>query len=140
MPASHSIQMYSQQWDMPLPSKFNPINPSAENYVSMATIPQARSSSTQEIVSSPMHLSLHRRQGTTSADNLNSGIDPINTPDDFSGAFPYNIASPGTSGGSKSPPNSASSELPQDLSIPSFSHLHQTWHSTNKSRQLKLLE
>lgn len=133
VPASESIQMYSQQWDMPFPSILNPINHSSENSGSTAL-----SASTldnhygTELVNAGSSLLAHAfispETGTTSADTLHFDVVPINAPVDFAGEFPYNIASPGTGGGSKSPPNYASlkvpdTERPQDSSIPPFSHL-----------------
>lgn len=133
IPASDSIQMYSQQWSMPFPSKINPVNPSFENSGSTAL-----SASTlddpfgTQLVSAGdsflTHASISSQPDTTSIDNLHPYVDPINAPVGFSGAFLYNAASDGTGGGSKSPPNTGLSEgqdteRPQDSSIPPFSHL-----------------
>lgn len=130
MPASDSIRLYSQQWLMPFPSKFNPINPSSENSGSTALSASTldNPSGTQLFNAGDSFLareSISSQPDTTSADNLHSDVDPINTPVDFSDAFPYNVASHVTGGGPKSPPNSASSEAqdierPQDSSIPPF--------------------
>lgn len=131
-PASDSIQMYSQQWDMPFPSKFNPINPSSEK--SDSTVLSASTlnnpSGTQFVNAGNsflVHASISPETGTTSADTLRFDVDPINTPVDISDQNPYNIASLGAGGGSKSPLNYAYSEdqvteTPQVLSISPFSH------------------
>lgn len=133
MPASDSIQMYSQQWSMPFPSKINPVNPSSENSgstaLSASTVDNPFGTQLVNAGDSFLaHASISSQPDTTSADNLHPDDDPINTSVDFSGAFPYNAASDGTSGGTNSPPNTASSEAqdterPQDSSIPPFGHL-----------------
>lgn len=133
IPASDSIQMYSQQWSMPFPSKINPVNPLSENSGSTALSASTLDNpfGTQLVNAGDSflaHASISSQSDTTLADNLHPYVDPIRTPVDFSGAFPYNAASDGTSGGSKSPPNTASSEAqdterPQDSSVPPFGHL-----------------
>lgn len=128
MPASDSIQVYSQQWSMPFPSKFNPIKPSSENSGSTALSASTldNHSGTQLVNAGDSflaHESISSQPDTTSADNLHSDVDPINTPVDFSGAFPYNVASHVTGGGSKSPANSASSEA-QDTERSQDSSIH----------------
>lgn len=132
IPASDSIQMYSQQWDMPFPSKLNPIDSSSE--ISGSTALSASTlnnhSGTQLVNAGNSflaHSSIFPETGTTSADTSHPDVNFINTPVDSSDETPYNIAFPGTGEGSKSPPNYASSEVPNTeipkvSSIPPLSH------------------
>lgn len=121
MPASDSIQIYSQQWLMSFPSKSSESSGSTALSASIVDNP----SGTQLINAGDSflaHASISSQEDTTSADNLHSDVDPINTSVDFSGSFPYNVASHGTGGGSASS-EAQDTERPQDSSIPTFGHL-----------------
>lgn len=103
MPASDSMQMYSQQWKMPFPIKINPLNPLSED--SGRTAPSVSTLDnpfrTQPVNAGDSflaHAPISSQPDTTSADNLHPDVDTINSHVDFSDAFPYNVASDGTGG------------------------------------------
>lgn len=104
MPASDSIQMYSQQWNMPFPSKIKPLNPLSENSGRTALSPSTLDNpfGTQPVKAGDSffaHAPITSQPDTTSADNLHPDFDTINSAFDFSDAFPYNVASDGTGAG-----------------------------------------
>lgn len=113
MPASDSIQMYSQQWKLPFSSKINSLNPSSEN--SGRTALYASAALDNPFGTPPLNAGdsflanapISSQPDTTSANNLHPDVDPVNTPINLSDALPYNIASDGTGGG---PPHLAQNE------------------------------
>ncbi|MCJ1342766.1 hypothetical protein MMC31_000955 [Peltigera leucophlebia] len=131
MPESDSTRTNSEQWDLRLPSIFNPTNPSSENSGSTSlSVSTLSNPSGTQLVNGGNDLLAHASisPGTMSADTLHLDGDPINTPVDFSGNIPFSIASLGTGGGSKSPPNYSFSEIPDTESphgspIPPFSQV-----------------
>lgn len=140
IPESDSTRTNSEQWDLRLPTIFNPTNPSSENSGSTSlSVSTLSNPSGTQLVNGGNDFLAHASisPGTMSADTLHLDGDPINTPVDFSGNIPFSIASLGTGGGSKSPPNYSFSEIPDTESphgspIPPFSQVTPPIPAQNK--------